>query len=107
MFGSLLNKTENEVRRWTASYLRQRRLDSVSVDTLLAEADKVAGTATKITKTKIRKAASRLAFAARLATALPTEAAHTPPSSRRSGPVTQNPRRGNGALWIEGFRSSR
>lgn len=51
---------ERAVRFWTASYREQRKLRSVTVDELLALAGQQRGTNPGITKTKLRKAASRI-----------------------------------------------
>jgi len=57
---SLVGKPTREVRSWTACYIEQRKLDPLTVDQLIHEAMREQGTYAGVTKTKIRRAASRL-----------------------------------------------
>ena len=52
---------DHAVRSWTASYRKQRGIRSINVDELLALGSQERGTNPGVTKTKLRKAAGRLA----------------------------------------------
>ncbi|MFM8571702.1 MAG: hypothetical protein ACKOAU_08920 [Pirellula sp.] len=57
---SLVGKPAQEVRTWVAGYIKLRKLEPLTVDQLLEEASREQGTHARVTKTKIRRAATRL-----------------------------------------------
>ncbi len=57
---SLVGKPAGEVRSWTAWYIKRRKLGQLTVDQLVHEAMREQGTYAGVTKTKIRRGASRL-----------------------------------------------
>ena len=61
MGGSLVGRKADDVRRWADWYRKQRKLTWLSVDEFIDAAKCEQGTYPKqVTKTKLRKAASRL-----------------------------------------------
>jgi hypothetical protein len=57
---SLAGKPAEASRLWTAWYIKRRKLEQIGVERLLQEALREQGTYAGVTKTKIRRAASRL-----------------------------------------------
>jgi hypothetical protein len=57
---SLVGKPAQDVRKWVAGYIKLRKLEPLTVDQLLEEASREQGTHAGVTKTKIRRAATRL-----------------------------------------------
>lgn len=61
MHRTLVGKSTKVVRDWAAWYVERRKLQGLTVDQLLREAEREQGTYAGVTMTKIRRAASRLA----------------------------------------------
>ncbi len=57
---SLVGKPAQDVRKWVAGYIELRKLKPLTVDQLLEEASREQGTRAGVTKTKLRRAATRL-----------------------------------------------
>ena len=57
---SLVGKPTQDVRKWVAGYIELRNLKPLTVDQLLEEAMREQGTHAGVTKTKLRRAATRL-----------------------------------------------
>ena len=60
MSGSLVGRKASDVRRWADWYREKRGLAWLSVDEFIAAALREQGTTPKVTKTKLRRAATRL-----------------------------------------------
>jgi hypothetical protein len=63
---SLVGKPAQDVRKWVAGYIELRKLKPLTVDQLLEEAIREQGTHAGVTKTKVRRAASRLIASGRV-----------------------------------------
>lgn len=57
---SLAGKPAEAARLWATWYIKRRKLEQIGVERLLQEALREQGTNAGVTKTKIRRAASRL-----------------------------------------------
>ncbi len=57
---SLVGIPYQDVRKWVAGYIELRKLKPLTVDQLLEEASREQGTHAGVTKTKLRRAATRL-----------------------------------------------
>jgi hypothetical protein len=66
MGGSLVGKSEATVRAWATWYLKQRGLIGVTAAQLIDAARSEQGTTPAVTKTKLRRAATRLLRNARM-----------------------------------------